>query len=492
MPVNSQHPEYKKALPAWTRINHCLEGEDTIKLAGKIYLPALKNQSQEDYAAYQLRAVFFNATGRTHEAMLGFIFRKPPSEDFPDDSLEAVQADSDLSNVPLLGYTRQVVHSTASTGRAGTLVDWSDDEKRPYFAFYPEIAILNWKEERVGGKNRLTLLVLLEQQIYGTEADPYEASLTIRYREFRLIDGVVVSQVYEETRDAVATGSTTAPGTGTGPVPKPMGTPQYPNRRGIPLDFIPFVFHGCQNNGACVNKPPLADISSVNISQFRTSADLENGRHICGIPTPYAIGFEAEDKMLLGSSFAWTTTNNDASCGFLEFTGTGLGALEKAVEEKQAQMAALGAQLVEPKKAGVESAEAIGLKASAETSTLSRIAQLAGESMTRALKIAHWWIGSAEEENDALVYSVNSDFTSAAIQADFLTAIGNAYNQGLISKDTVFHQFQRGELFPEGWTKEDEWDAIDANPPPIPEPLPGPGGAVPPAPKPKPKPKPAA
>jgi hypothetical protein len=54
-------------------------GEDAIKAAKEKYLPRLDSQSDEDYAAYLMRASFFGATARTLEEFLDLIFRRTPS-----------------------------------------------------------------------------------------------------------------------------------------------------------------------------------------------------------------------------------------------------------------------------------------------------------------------------------------------------------------------------------------------------------------------------
>ncbi len=73
MGVNSTHPEYDAALPAWLRARDVYAGEDAIKGAGKKYVPLLTDQNEADHAAYLERGSFFNATARTVEGFLGLI-----------------------------------------------------------------------------------------------------------------------------------------------------------------------------------------------------------------------------------------------------------------------------------------------------------------------------------------------------------------------------------------------------------------------------------
>ncbi len=83
MPVNTTHPDYDAALPAWLRARDVLAGEDAVKAGGEKYLPRLDSQSAGEFADYVKRASFFNPTARTAEAYLGLIFRRPPFVKLP-------------------------------------------------------------------------------------------------------------------------------------------------------------------------------------------------------------------------------------------------------------------------------------------------------------------------------------------------------------------------------------------------------------------------
>jgi hypothetical protein len=48
------------------------------------YLPALKDQTPDDYKAYIMRADYFNATARTLDGLVGMVFRKEPTVTIPD------------------------------------------------------------------------------------------------------------------------------------------------------------------------------------------------------------------------------------------------------------------------------------------------------------------------------------------------------------------------------------------------------------------------
>src|SRR6266850_3312541 len=82
--INSLHPSHESALPSWSRVRDVLAGEDAVKAAGERYLPRVQSHSDDEYAAYQQRASFFNATARTAEGYVGLIFRRPPFLKIPE------------------------------------------------------------------------------------------------------------------------------------------------------------------------------------------------------------------------------------------------------------------------------------------------------------------------------------------------------------------------------------------------------------------------
>ena len=58
--------------------------------------------------------------------------------------------------------------------------------------------------------------------------------------------------------------------------------PQYSN--GAPLNFIPFVIVNPSGLGVTIEEPPLLDLVAVNLSHYKTSADLEWATYYVAFP----------------------------------------------------------------------------------------------------------------------------------------------------------------------------------------------------------------
>lgn len=93
----------------------------------------------------------------------------------------------------LASYGQTVVTELIAVGRAGTLVDWEDEvENRVYVSRYVAEDILNWKTERINGRNVLTSVVLREVRTApatGKKADGFESETVDQIRVLKLVAG---------------------------------------------------------------------------------------------------------------------------------------------------------------------------------------------------------------------------------------------------------------------------------------------------------------
>jgi hypothetical protein len=477
-------------------------GEDAVKAAGERYLPRLDSQSQDEYNAYRARASFFNATARTADGFVGLIFRREPTFKTPAVSagvgraLAAFIEDADKLGTPLVSYAKNVVGEVMGVGRAGTLVDWEDEvEQRAYAVLYPAEQIINWRTERVNGRNVLTLVVLKEkaniqhstinaeqptEQPAGK--DEFEVEEVEQLRVLRLVEGrtspqpsprsgegevgpraherdyrYVVEVWQQRTRKAGTHGNGSLPGKKTEWV---LVATRIPLRLGKPLPLIPFVFHGPRNSLPHVDKLPLADIIAVNLDHYRLNADYKHGLHFTALPTAWVSGFDKAATLQIGSSTAWVAEVPGATAGFLEFTGQGLTTFERAMDRDERLMAVLGTRMLESQKRVGESAEAIELRQSGENSVLSAVSLSVSDSLTHVLRWVYWWNSTeASPERigeDQVLVELNTDFSAKGMGSDEIKAVVAAWQVGAFSRETMFDLFRRGEVLPPGRTDAEE------------------------------------
>ena len=231
-------------------------------------------------------------------------------------------------------------------------------------------------------------------------------------------------------------------------------------RDGAALSFIPFVFHGPRNSRPEPDRLPLADIIAANLDHYRLDADYKHGLHFTALPTAWVSGFDKEASLRIGSSSAWVSEVPNATAGFLEFSGSGLAHLERAMEKVERRMALLGARMT----TGVVAT--VGSESSGEGKELCGLGSIVAslnQSLSRVLQLAQWWIeggqavpapNAAGAAGDGGVtgvgFAMNTDLGARALSGEEITAVVNAWRTGAISRETMLERFKRGEVLPDG------------------------------------------
>jgi len=475
MPVNSTHPDYDATLVAWSRARDVIAGEDAVKAAGVRYLPRLDSQTDEEYAAYKERTAFFNATARTAEGYVGLIFRRPPFVKTPENtsglgrSLSEFVNDADMLGTPLVSYAKNVVGEVISVGRAGTLIDWEGDvENRVYASLYAAESILNWRIERINGRNIPTMVILYEGMgapATGKQDDPFVTVSKEQIRVLKLVPGEKAADSKKQPYSCVVEiWQRDEKKSRKEKNDWKLLETRIPLRLGKPLPLIPFVFHGPNHSQPAVEKLPLADIISVNLDHYRLDADYKHGVHFTALPTAWVSGFDKASSLRIGSSAAWVTETPGATAGFLEFTGQGLTTFEHAMDRDERLLAVLGSRLLESQKKVGETAQAIELRQSGENSILGNIAVNVSASLTQVLRWSYWWNSTEESPDDVnteqVLVELNTDFSTKGLSAQEIQAIVAAWQANAISRDTMTELFRRGEVLPEGRSAGEEVQLI--------------------------------
>ena len=481
MPIDSLHPLYIERADPWQTVSDCLAGSRKVKQCGSRYLPYLHEQENADYLAYKSRAVFFGVCARALSSYVGFVFKDNPDVQLgpdpekPDPDLEEMLKDVTLSGRSFYDVSKETAERVFSVGRRGTLVDWNEEEKRPFLKTYEAQDIINWRCETIKGKYTLTFVMLRENadpQSYdflglmgtgfvgwGSSTDPYEQRNPTLWREYRLLDdgaGGYYAQVTVYAKNAESSkGGTQVEGRMVDASAEfvTVVPPTSPTRNGVPLDFIPFVFHNFEGGEADPGMIPMEDLASLNLSHYRTSADLENARHMAGVPTPIMVGFPEGQNVYLGSTRAIISENTNAKWGFLEYSSAGLSELRLAIEEKEQQMAALGARMLEKQGMGrgnVEAFETVQIRQSGEASALMTGTIACSQTLTDVLDIMVWWTDPKTTEPEELAgdyfTELNTEYATTLLDAPMATAIMQMYLNNTLTLQELFYKYQEGGI----------------------------------------------
>lgn len=471
------HPEFDYWKPEWRKLRDVIAGEREIKRQGKAYLPAMKGADNDDYAIYIDRAAFYNMTAQTLNGMLGQVFRRDPIiRNLPKGFKDQISVRFAKDGTGFAGFAKATMGEQIGMGRFGVLVDAPDQMVRgkaqSYVVGYPTENILDWTIESVDGFYQPTRVLLREFVREGSETvEPKELTVAearklrkegrlgmprhtqragdgytyqTRFRELVLQfreDGERVYRQYLYMDD-------------------PTGAPYKmvePVIAGKPLGFIPFEFFGASSNSGDVEKPPLLDIANLNLSHYRTYAELEYGRLFTALPVYYAPGTDAEgaSEYHIGPNMVWEVPQGSQP-GILEYTGQGLKALESALADKERQIAAIGGRLMPGASKSVsESNNQTQLREANEQSLLLNVIQACERGLARVVR---WWLLFRDVQlgqTETLRVEINQDFLSTPIGAREIRAIQMLYHDGFIPVDVLYEYFRKAELIPSSMEPEE-------------------------------------
>ena len=447
MPVETTAPEYKYLVPFWSKCRDAYEGQEAIVARGSQYVAPLDTQSPEEYMAYLRRGLYFNATARTVQGMVGASFRRPPS--ISAGAADDLLSDATLTDLPFQSLAKQAMREVLIVGRFGILCDYSEEESRPYLSPYVAENIINWRVERIGGRSTLTMVVLTESGHVSDPNDEYKLTDQHRIRVLSLVDGVYNVSVYVKVKDSSG-------GTRERYILVEESTPTV---AGQPLSYIPFICINANAPGMDTDRPPLLDLVDVNIHHWRLSCDYNHGLHYTGLPTPIAAGFpKSNEGYRIGPGAAWWSDSPDAKASFLEFKGEGLGAMRDALSEDEAKMAALGGRLLEKPKHAAEAAAAIRLRISGDQASLASITESLDRGLTQTLGLLNLWLGVIPEGVEVIL---NKDFFGEAMDADQALKLMQITQAGYMSVDNLMFLYGRGELLRPGVEPSDERELIE-------------------------------
>lgn len=476
MPVNDPREDYAAMLPKWQRCRDCFEGSDAVKARGAAYLPPLASHKttqggvSAEYQAYLQRATFYNATRRTVQGLAGAIFQKPLA------LANAEGAAVDLADVTMTGssleaFALEVGREELITGAYGILVDFAENGQRPFWVLHRAEDIVNWRTERIDGRQVLTLVVLCERYEEtptdeaieaDPDSDPFESCTDTQYRVLRLAPlahgGPPVYQisVYREAEESGQKG-------GTGWVRVPQ-LDRIPTRGGEPLGFIPFVFD------PMLPSPPLLDLVDMNLAHYRNSADLEHGLHHTGVPQLVISGAnlqvdeQGHPRPLRFGPGEALILDVGGKAEILQADGAMLGALDGAEEKKRKLMATLGARLLEEQPASPETATGFLGRHSGEQASLRTIVREMQRDLTRALQVHIWWSAAGRTMADPAAIpvsvSLNQDFLTIKASPAELAEWMELLQAEKISEATFYDLLKRGGVAREGVTLEQEREDI--------------------------------
>ncbi|AQS50544.1 hypothetical protein PAEH1_01445 [Paenalcaligenes hominis] len=431
MSVTTTHPDYDAHLPEWQMMDDALEGELAIKKSAK-YLPKPSGMVEAEkhdsgsvylYEGYRERAQYEHWVRDSLRTMMGLVSRIVPEIELPTAlaDLENNATDDGFGLKQLfLRMTRQAI----SHGRVPLVVN-IDDDGRPYFSTYSAGNAINWKAQRVRGRQDLTLAVFREYR--DKNDDRYSHERIDVYREFYLQDGLCWTQVLDEKGATIEEA-----------VPLGRVGPDRSLRKG--LEYLPIIYCGSTDNSPDVDEVPLLTMARAALKSYQLSADYFTSLHYTSHPQPWVAGMDPEKELsVTGPSAAWDL-GPEGSCGYLEFQGAGVEAVRRAMTDQKMAAVEAGAKVIDT--GGTESGEARKARQDDQHATLHTIVITVAEAIEQALRYAADWVGAKGDVR----FVVKPEFKSTTVDPVVAQQLLQAVMSGKVSADAYWQYLTLGKL----------------------------------------------
>jgi hypothetical protein len=417
--------DYTNSLAIWQRIRDALSGQDAIIAGTTDYLPQLPGQDDDEYSAYQQRALYFNKTKDTLNILTGLAMRKPGVEDIPESMSDFIE-DVNRAGKTLEELTKITLKETIAMYRYGLLVEYPvidrtkiktvlDAERaglKPYISEYRAENIINWHSEN----GFLSLVVLKEYYTERDQDDEFKYIDKEQYRVLELVDGVYQQRVFRNERQ--------------------YGETITPRMNGQTLSQIPFRIVG----GIEPEIPPILDLVNVNLKHFAVTADYYHGLHFANVPVLFGAGFAADGEIKIGSENGIFTANPDAKLDWKSAGAEGAEPSRKALEDLEKRMAELGAQIIS--SGSNRTATEADIVNNSQTASLVNIVIEVSKSISWVLGMVNQWMNGGGD----LVFEMNTDFNVNKIDPQMIAQLLAATTSGNMSQDSFIEALIEGEI----------------------------------------------
>lgn len=467
--LTDTHEEYDAFEERVARCRHCVDGVDAIKEATTAYFPALAGEvplltSQltttrpvadtplaGQYEKRIALAAVYEAADKTLDALLGALYRTPSQPTIPD-VLVPHLLNIDLAGTGYDAFKHQAGAEVLEVGRYGVLVDWSAEQRRPFWRPYETEQIDNWVYGIRGGQKVLEM-VKLRESVTERSSSGFGGETAQRYRVVELdASGVVMATTYTRRTRVSDNGGMTRIWDVEGPVPLA--------RQGVALTEIPFVCFGRLDLDLCPQKPPLLGICDLQLDHYRLDGDVKWAVHVGCMGGLFVIGDGDPDTPK--AYYMGGAVNRLAADASVQFVTLPADMVDRARQEKaddERRMALMGARMLLAPKREAETAEAALIQRDGESASLSMLSHAISAALTKCWQHHATWMGLP---TDGVGDELSRDFFPHRLTPEEITAQLALVQAGKMSTETFLENLYAGEITRE---PEVEMERLAAEPP---------------------------
>jgi hypothetical protein len=210
-----------------------------------------------------------------------------------------------------------------------------------------------------------------------------------------------------------------------------------------------------------VQRSPIVDIAHMNVSHYRSYAQLEQGRYYTGFPIWWASKQSADvtNDYTVGPSRVWELPAGEKA-GLMEFNGQGLKFLENAITVKQGHIAALGGRMIGVETQAVsESDNQVAMKDRNEQALLLNLTLALDEGFTWCMQVWAEWMDTAKTAATKIKIEFSKDFLLKEIASREFRAVHAMWKDGLLPVEVIYDYLKKAEVIPD-WLDLDQFKLL--------------------------------
>lgn len=464
--------ESKRALPRalWG-------GTKAMREAGATYLPPHegerlieKGATESDYQRRLNSSFLIPSLRKVVGGLVGQVFQRQIqlAKDVPDVIRQWCE-DVDLRGNNLHNFARPqfaagwrdrfslilVDYPEVPEGAAKTREQESALGLRPFLVAYLAGDLINWRRAVINGVLSWTLAVFKES-VQVDDGEWGEVTIT-RYRGYRLVEGVVHLEVWEQRGDEWSN-----------PVPR------HPLKAGgKPLPLIPLVLVPIDPEGdPLCSDPPLEDWCYLAVRDWQKQSDLDNIEHVVNVPVTATIGAGDSTKTVPWGPTVQVNLPGSADMKYIEHSGKGIEALKQSIADGREMMRDLAHEPQLP-RTGDQVATSDAIRAAGAQAPIMASALALQDALERCLQIMALFgkvelpkrerkvgkNGKITDRGGSVI--VNTKFNSMPREAADVAEIKAMRDAREITRETRWKEAQRREILGDDFDPVAEAEALE-------------------------------
>lgn len=413
-------------------ITALMGGTPAMRAAGKTYLPQEPREQDDSYNLRLNRSILYGALRDTVDKLVAKPFsRRIMLEGKIPSGLGYLETDCDRMKTSITGFFQTVFRDSVTYGISHVLVDFPSglsesagtDEAlrmRPHFVHVPAQSILGWRSRmREDGIEELTQLRIEECR---TEPDGEYGEAEVTY--IRVLTPTTWDLFKKTADDTEYTWHSGGPNT---------------------LGKIPLATMYIGKSGFMCSSPPLEDMAWLNGRHWQSFSDQCNILRFARVGILFLSGITEEEfdqGITIGPSQLIRTTNKDAKMGFVEHTGSSIGAGEKDLLRLEERMEVLGLAPLMSRSGGSSATSRVLDEARTESAIQSWIRCLE-DLIVEAYRLAGQWLKMADTAVDDMKVDVFNEFGLSLNASQDIQSLIQIRAAGQLSYETFIAEIRR-------------------------------------------------